>query len=220
MGASVLQFKFLGYAGQPSRRPPPGFWQASGFVRACCVMYAGEDGEVCVELGYVGKEISICKGNQPDKSKAGGWPVSRAVEYISSGLSTMYVQSAEYISTSPLACHVAAASVVLIYNAIATLVPYVAGVAFEWFSCLNRLSYMHYSTLPPTIHTTRVRPHQVLHGRGKRAVLSVERRERLINLQSTSILMIRRVFPAALRVFFWALRLRVAHPLAVLTRRA
>ena len=39
-------------------------------------MYAGEDGEVCVELGYVGKEISASKGSQPDKSKAGGWPVS------------------------------------------------------------------------------------------------------------------------------------------------
>eukprot|EP00903_Cladosiphon_okamuranus_P014302 g13284.t1 len=37
-------------------------------------MYAGEDGEVCVELGYVGKEISASKGNHPDKSKAGGWP--------------------------------------------------------------------------------------------------------------------------------------------------
>lgn len=41
------------------------------------VMYAGEDGEVCVELGYVGKEISVSKGNQPDKSKAGGWPASK-----------------------------------------------------------------------------------------------------------------------------------------------
>lgn len=39
-------------------------------------MYAGEDGEVCVELGYVGKGIGASKGNQPEKSKAGGWPVS------------------------------------------------------------------------------------------------------------------------------------------------
>eukprot|EP00752_Nemacystus_decipiens_P002854 g2658.t1 len=37
-------------------------------------MYAGEDGDVCVELGYAGKEIAASKGNQPDKSKAGGWP--------------------------------------------------------------------------------------------------------------------------------------------------
>lgn len=38
-------------------------------------MYAGEDGEVCVELGYVGKTVSASKAKQPDKSKAGGWPV-------------------------------------------------------------------------------------------------------------------------------------------------
>ncbi|CAM9245974.1 unnamed protein product [Ectocarpus fasciculatus] len=37
-------------------------------------MYAGEDGEVCVELGHVGKAISVSKASQPDKSKAGGWP--------------------------------------------------------------------------------------------------------------------------------------------------
>ncbi|CAN0541975.1 unnamed protein product, partial [Ectocarpus sp. 12 AP-2014] len=37
-------------------------------------MYAGEDGEVCVELGHVGKALSVSKGSQPDKSKAGGWP--------------------------------------------------------------------------------------------------------------------------------------------------
>lgn len=38
-------------------------------------MYAGEDGEVCVELGYAGKALSASKAKQPDKSKAGGWPV-------------------------------------------------------------------------------------------------------------------------------------------------
>lgn len=38
-------------------------------------MYAGEDGEVCVELGYLGKGISTSKVAQPDKSKAGGLPV-------------------------------------------------------------------------------------------------------------------------------------------------
>ncbi|CBN79864.1 conserved unknown protein [Ectocarpus siliculosus] len=37
-------------------------------------MYAGEDGEVCVELGHVGKALSVSKASQPDKSKAGGWP--------------------------------------------------------------------------------------------------------------------------------------------------
>lgn len=46
------------------------------------VMYAGEDGEVCVELGYVGKDIASSKGNQPDKSKAGGWPVSSQPEIL------------------------------------------------------------------------------------------------------------------------------------------
>lgn len=38
-------------------------------------MYAGEDGEVCVELGYLGKGLSTFKAEQPDKSKAGGLPV-------------------------------------------------------------------------------------------------------------------------------------------------
>lgn len=38
-------------------------------------MYAGEDGEVCVELGYLGKGLSASKAAQPDKSKAGGLPV-------------------------------------------------------------------------------------------------------------------------------------------------
>lgn len=43
-------------------------------------MYAGEDGEVCVELGHVGKALSVSKASQPDKSKAGGWPVGDAAE--------------------------------------------------------------------------------------------------------------------------------------------
>ncbi|CAM9745356.1 unnamed protein product [Scytosiphon promiscuus] len=37
-------------------------------------MYAGEDGEVCVELGYVGKDLSASQAEQPERSKAGGWP--------------------------------------------------------------------------------------------------------------------------------------------------
>ncbi len=28
-----------------------------------------------MELGYVGKELPASKSKQPDKSKAGGWPV-------------------------------------------------------------------------------------------------------------------------------------------------
>lgn len=39
-------------------------------------MYSGEDGEVCVEIGYLGKDISTLKDAQPEKSKAGGLPVS------------------------------------------------------------------------------------------------------------------------------------------------
>lgn len=38
-------------------------------------MYAGEDGEVCVELGYVGGKLSALKATKPDKSKVGGRPV-------------------------------------------------------------------------------------------------------------------------------------------------
>lgn len=40
-----------------------------------CAMYAGEDGEVCVELGYVGGKLSAPKATKPDKSKVGGRPV-------------------------------------------------------------------------------------------------------------------------------------------------
>lgn len=43
--------------------------------KSCKAMYSGEDGDVCVELGYVGKGISVLKVAQPDKSKVGGSPV-------------------------------------------------------------------------------------------------------------------------------------------------
>lgn len=38
-------------------------------------MYSGEDQEVYVELGCLGKGISAAKAAQPEKSKAGGKPV-------------------------------------------------------------------------------------------------------------------------------------------------
>lgn len=50
----------------------PGFLALGAW---CSGMYAGEDEEVCVELGHVGKALSVSKASQPDKSKAGGWPV-------------------------------------------------------------------------------------------------------------------------------------------------
>lgn len=40
-------------------------------------MYSGEDGEAYVELGYLGKVIPTEALAQPDKSKAGGLPVSK-----------------------------------------------------------------------------------------------------------------------------------------------
>ena len=48
---------------------------AAAAVLLPCTMYSGEDGEVCVELGYVGGKLSALKATKPDKSKVGGLPV-------------------------------------------------------------------------------------------------------------------------------------------------